>query len=78
MRNERYYYSVMSPEEKQAYRMIFDGLKARSYHVGVTVDLARNQVQEIYLRVLYDNPLFFYVNHVGNRHCRTVYINELQ
>ncbi len=62
MRNERYYYSVMSPEEKQAYRMIFDGLKARSYHVGVTVDLARNQVQEIYLRVLYDNPLFFYVN----------------
>ena len=52
----------MSPEEKQAYRMIFDGLKARSYHVGVTVNLARNQVQEIYLRVLYDNPLFFYVN----------------
>lgn len=62
MENERYYYGIMSTEEKQAYRMIYEGLKMRAYNIVVTLYLSSESVQETYLRVLYDNPLLFYVN----------------
>ena len=62
MRNERYYYSIMSSEERKAYKMIFNGLRIRSYNIFVPLNLSLNGIQEIYLRVLYDNPLFYYIN----------------
>lgn len=42
--------------------MIYDGLKMRAFNIVVSLNLGPDQVQEIYLKVLYDNPLFFYVN----------------
>lgn len=62
LKNERYYYSIMSPYEQKAYKMIYDGLKMRAFNIVVSLNLRPDQVQEIYLKVLYDNPLFFYVN----------------
>ena len=52
----------MSSEERKAYKVIFDGLRMRSYNIFVPLNLGLNDIQEIYLRVLYDNPLFYYVN----------------
>ncbi len=62
MRNERYYYSIMPSEEKKAYKMIYDGLKMRALNIVVSLYLSPDEVQEVYLRVLYDNPLFYYIN----------------
>ncbi len=62
MRNERYYYSMMQPEEKRIYRLIYDGLKAREEQIPVQTPFFPELVEEVYLRVLYDNPLFFHVN----------------
>lgn len=62
LKNERYYYSIMSPYEQKAYKMIYDGLKMWAFNIVVSLNLRPDQVQEIYLKVLYDNPLFFYVN----------------
>lgn len=52
----------MPPEEKEAYKIIYNGLKNRLYEIVVPSVLVSAQVQEIYLRVLYDNPLFYFVN----------------
>lgn len=60
--NERYYFSIMTSEEKIAYKKIYDGLKMRAFNIVVSLSIRFEQVQEIYLKVLYDNPLFFYVN----------------
>lgn len=62
MRNERYYYGIMPPEQKEAYKIIYNGLKNRLYEIVVPSVLVSAQIQEIYLRVLYDNPLFYFVN----------------
>lgn len=62
MRNERYYYSIMPEVERLAYKTIYEGLKNREYTIEVSLQLSPDQVQEIYLRVLYDNPLFYYIN----------------
>lgn len=62
MKNERYYYRIMSIEEKKAYKMIYDGLKMRAFNIVVSLYLRSEQVQEVYLKVLYDNPLFFFIN----------------
>jgi len=52
----------MSSEEKKAYKMIYNGLKMRAFNIVVSLYLQPDQVQEVYLKVLYDNPLFFYIN----------------
>ena len=52
----------MSVEEKKTYKIIYDGLKIRAFNIVVSLYLRPEQVQEVYLKVLYDNPLFFYVN----------------
>lgn len=62
MRNERYYYGIMTSEEKEVYKIIYNGLKKRLYEIIVPSALTSTQIQEIYLRVLYDNPLFYFVN----------------
>ena len=62
MRNERYYFRQMSDGEKEIYRVIWSALKERRDAVELRASLPRDRVQEIYLRVLFDTPLFFYVN----------------
>lgn len=52
----------MTEKERKAYRMIYDGLNMRSFNIKVDVPLSQSEVQEIYMKVLYDNPLFYYVN----------------
>lgn len=42
--------------------MIYDGLKMRAFNIVVSLYLQPEQVQEVYIKVLYDNPLFFYIN----------------
>ena len=62
MKNERYYYSIMTPEEKKAYKLIYNGLKTRNTHIFVIGIADPDRIRQIYLNVLYDTPLFFYVN----------------
>ncbi len=62
MKNERYYYSIMSSDEQKAYKVIFDGLKKHIDHITVQTQLSPDEIQEIYIKVLYDNPLFYYIN----------------
>ncbi len=52
----------MSYEEKKAYKMIYEGLKIRAFNIVIALNLRLEQIQKIYVKVLYDNPLFFYVN----------------
>lgn len=52
----------MNGEDKKAYKMIYEGLKMRAFNIVVSVYSSPDAVQKVYLRVLYDNPLFFYVN----------------
>lgn len=62
MQNERYYYRLLTPAEKDAYRKIYEGIKMRALNIVVDVHLPHQYVQEIYLRVLFDNPMFYYIN----------------
>lgn len=52
----------MSSDERKAYKMIFDGLKMRAFNIVVSLYLTPEEIQEVYLKVLYDNPLFYYIN----------------
>lgn len=62
MKNERYYYGILSKEEKAAYRMIYNGIKMRALNIVVPVYLQAKRIQDVYLDVLYDNPIFYYIN----------------
>lgn len=62
MKNERYYYRILNKEEKAAYRMIYNGIKMRALNIVVPVQLPTSQIQDVYLKVLYDHPNFFYIN----------------
>ena len=52
----------MSTDERKVYKIIYYGLKSRTYNIVVPSFLPVDTIQEIYLRVLYDTPLFYYVN----------------
>ena len=45
MRNARYYYGIMPPEEKEAYKSIYNGLKTRLYEIVVPSVLVSAQIQ---------------------------------
>lgn len=62
MKNERYYYGILPKEGKAAYRMIYNGIKMRALNIVVPVYLHPVQIQEIYRQVLFDNPVFYYIN----------------
>lgn len=62
MKNERYYYRSLTAEEKTAYRMIYDGIKLQALNIIVPVCLTPEQMQDIYLKVLFDTPWFYYIN----------------
>lgn len=62
MKNERYYYRLMPPAEQQIYRLIYNGIKQFALNIVVELEVSVVQVQETYLKVLYDNPEFYYIN----------------
>lgn len=62
MKNDRYYYSVMPDEEKKAYQIIYDGIRQRLPHIEIPGGLSGEQLRQVYIKTLYDNPLMFYVN----------------
>lgn len=62
MRNERYYYTRMSREEKEIYKTAYYGLKALSGCIEFESTLPLSDIQDIYFKILYDTPLFYFVN----------------
>lgn len=62
MKNERYYYGIMPMAEKEVYKIIYRGIRSRNTRIVIKSYVSMEQIQETYLKVLYDNPLFFYVN----------------
>ena len=71
MKNERYYYTIMSFEEQKAYKIIYNGLKIHAFDIVISLCLSPEQIQKVYLDVLYDNPLFYYVNQTVIRMTRS-------
>lgn len=62
MKNDRYYYIIMNSLERAVYKTIYNGLSAYSLNIVISLDVTPETVQEIYLKVLYDNPHFYYIN----------------
>lgn len=71
MKNERYYYSIMEPFEREAYKKIYEGIKAYALNILITLPLTKEKIEKIYRKVLFDNPLFFYINQtvIKMRYC---------
>jgi hypothetical protein len=62
MRHEGYYYKILSPIEKSAYSMIYRGLKTCQLRIVVDLDITSEQLRKVFLKVMYDNPILFYVD----------------
>ena len=62
MQNERYYYTRMSQDERAAYRVIYNGLKALAPSIAFESPLPGPVIQGIYFKLLYDTPLFYFVD----------------
>lgn len=60
--NERYYYGIMPMAEKEVYKTIYLGIIKRCSQIIIESFVLVEQIQETYLKVLYDNPLFYFVN----------------
>ena len=60
--NERYYYSNMSKTEQNVYRLIYNGIKQFALNIVIELEIPISCIQETYLKVLYDNPYFYYIN----------------
>lgn len=61
LKNDRYYYAIMNSDEKKVYRRIYRGLENHEESIKIPLGLPQQNVQDIYFKVLYDNPLFFYM-----------------
>lgn len=53
---------MMTDEEKKACKIIYDGIRKRLPHIKIPMELSEEQLKQIYMKTLYDNPLMFYVN----------------
>lgn len=42
--------------------MIYSGIKKLALNIVVPVHLTPNQIQDVYIKVLYDNPIFYFIN----------------
>lgn len=62
MKNDRYYYIIMNRAEREIYKIIYNGLSAYCLNIVISLDVTPETVQETYLKVLYDNPHFYYIN----------------
>lgn len=71
MKNERYYYRILSKEEQEIYRAIYEGIRKQDAQIVVTSHLTPAQIFDVYFKVLYDDPLLYFVNQ------RFIQINSL-
>jgi hypothetical protein len=62
MRHEGYYYGILTLLEKIAYGVIYRGLAAHDKKIILKLDITSGQLRKVFLRVMYDNPILFYVN----------------
>ena len=52
----------MTLDQRKVYKIIYEGLRKREYTIEITALFNAEEIQELYLRVLFDNPLLYYVN----------------
>jgi hypothetical protein len=62
MRHKEYYYEILSPLEKSVYEIIYRGLKAQELRIVVKQEITSEQLRDVFLKVMYDNPVLFHVN----------------
>lgn len=62
MKNERYYYSLLTREERQIYQRIYEGIRRHDRSIPLSTGVSRERLTDIYRDVLYDTPLFFYID----------------
>jgi hypothetical protein len=62
MKNDRYYYGLMSKEEQKVYIVIHNSIMTYSKKICINTIVEVEKVEEIYFCVLRDTPAFFYVN----------------
>ena len=62
MRNERYYYSIMPPDHRKAYKQLYEGVKRWADKITVPQNLTMGELQNVYIKLLYDHPLFYYID----------------
>lgn len=62
MENERYHYQTLCNEEKTAYRLIYNGIQSHALSIPIPNHLPLSRVQEIYMLVLIDEPMFYFIN----------------
>ena len=68
MDRQSYYYQQMNENEQLAYRIICDGLHCHQSAIRVLLYPGMKSVSDIYYKVLYDHPVFFYVNQYNVSH----------
>ena len=74
--SENYYYRQMAAPEQQVYRMICEGLHRHQRDIKIPAFPGMMKASEIYYKVLYDRPFFFYVkqNMIGSSQQKGEYI----
>lgn len=60
MTYDRYYYSILSPADKQVYKKIYEGIQ--NFETNITVPKSTVSLQNIFQYVGLDNPHIFYVD----------------
>lgn len=60
MTYDRYYYSILSPADKQVYKKIYDGIK--NFETAITVSKTTESLLNIIQFIGWDNPHIFYVD----------------
>ena len=68
MDRQSYYYQQMNENEQLAYRIICAGLHCHQSAIRVLLYPGMKSVSDIYYKVLYDHPVFFYVNQYNVSH----------
>jgi len=52
----------MPDGERRAYKIIYDGIRQRLPRIEISGGFSGEQLRQVYIKVLYDNPLIFYAN----------------
>ncbi len=68
MDKQSYYYRQMNENEQLAYRIICDGLRRHQSAIRILLYPGMKSAADIYYKVLYDHPVFFYVNQYNVSH----------
>lgn len=61
--NNKYYYSILKNDsEKDLYKKIYNGIKNFDKEIEIDKKWSTRQIHDLYIRILMDTPLFFFVN----------------